>query len=241
MRPIFHFSAIVLLTTSGVRAADLEARPRPATAPALSQPFSWTGFYIGGNVGGGWAERNVTDATFGLSAGTSHGGVIGGAQGGFNYQFGNFVVGVEGDIDWAGLKTTDGGTLVPGVGTLQGSGDTRWISSLAARFGFAYDRLLFYGKAGGASVGDSATVTNLTTGTTTDVSKVNMGWLIGAGVEWSFLPNLSTKVEYNYLALRAWDFASSAPVDTFTVNRNTHLLKIGLNYRFGLDGLASRH
>lgn len=244
MREIFHFTAIALLATSGVRAADLEARPRPqparAQAEAMGQPFSWTGVYVGGNLGGAWTERNVTDSSFGLSAGTSRGGVIGGAQAGFNYQFGNFVVGVEGDIDWTGLKATEAEALVPGVGTLQGSADAQWISTLAVRFGMAYDRLLFYGKAGGALVADSAVVTNLTTGTSAAASKVNGGWLIGGGVEWSFAPNLSTKVEYDYIDSRPWDLTTSTPVDVFTINRSTQLLKIGLNYKFGLDGLRPR-
>jgi outer membrane immunogenic protein len=244
MRAIFHFTAIALLATSGVKAADLEARPRPqparVQAGTVGQPFSWTGMYIGGNVGGAWTERDVTDAIFSLSADTSRGGVIGGAQAGFNYQFGNFVVGVEGDIDWMGLKTTDAAAFVPSVGTLQGSADMQWISTLALRFGVAYDRLLFYGKAGGALVADNAVVTNVTTGTSAASSKVNNGWLIGAGVEWGFAPNLSTKVEYNYIDFRSWDLTTSAPVDVFTINRNTHLLKVGLNYQFGLDGLRPR-
>ena len=82
-------------------------------------PFTWTGFYLGGNIGGAWAEHNVSDSLFGLnfSQQTSNGVFIGGGQLGFNYQFGPMLLGIEGDFDWAGNKNNTGnGVVVPGVG-----------------------------------------------------------------------------------------------------------------------------
>jgi len=94
------------------KAADL-----PVRAPAYVAPvFSWTGFYIGGNIGGAWAQRDVTDSVLGLNFdnGTSNGVFIGGGQIGGNYQVGNFVRGVEGDFDWAANnKTTNSAGAVP--------------------------------------------------------------------------------------------------------------------------------
>src|SRR5436190_6782639 len=74
----------------------------PVKAPMvpLPPPFSWTGFYIGGNIGGAWAERHVTDTITGLDFSRSSDGVfIAGGQIGYNYQMGNFVLGVEGDFE----------------------------------------------------------------------------------------------------------------------------------------------
>jgi outer membrane immunogenic protein len=92
------------------------------------------------------------------------------------------VLGVEGEVDWTSLNATGGGVFVAGVGTLQGSADTKWVSTLAARFGVAYDRVLFYGKAGGGWAGNSATFANLTTGASVRASNTNSGWLVGARV-----------------------------------------------------------
>src|SRR2546428_420348 len=75
----------------------------------VAPPFSWTGFYIGGNIGGAWANGNVTDSLFGLSASTSRSGFIGGGQLGFNYQFTNVVLGAEWDFDWTSLNATGNG------------------------------------------------------------------------------------------------------------------------------------
>ena len=82
---------------------------------------------------------------------------------GFNYEFSNLVLGVEGDVDWTSSSATGGGVFVPGVGTLQASANTNWVSTLAGRFGVAFDRVLVYGKAGGGWTGSTANITNLTT------------------------------------------------------------------------------
>src|SRR5262245_12612603 len=79
--------AAALLISAGAKAADMPVRPA-YVAPV----FSWTGFYLGGNIGGAWARRDVDESRFGLSFGRSSDGVfIGGGQAGFNYQMGWFV------------------------------------------------------------------------------------------------------------------------------------------------------
>ena len=225
-------------------AADLSVKARPAPPPP-PPPFSWTGFYIGGNLGGAWAQgNNVTDSLFGLNFGNgnNNGVFIAGGQTGFNYQISNFVLGVEGDFDWAmNNNNTSGGVVVPGVGTFRVTSNDRWISTAAARFGMAYDRWLFYGKAGGGWVGNSGfTVTNVTTGASITASNNNTlsGWLVGAGVEWAFSGNWSTKVEYDYLGLRSQTFTAPPliPGDTFnTGNARVQTVKAEINYKFGWD------
>src|SRR3979490_1029701 len=134
----------------------------------------------------------MNDSLFGLNfdSGNNNGVFIAGGQAGFNYQFSNFVIGVEGDFDWAANNNNTGvGVVVPGVGTIQVTGNNRWISTIADRVGRAYGRVLFYGKAGGGWVGaDSFTVTNTTTGAsiTGSNSDTSSGWLVGAGIEWAF-------------------------------------------------------
>jgi outer membrane immunogenic protein len=245
-------AALASLIAGSASAADLPARPAPAAVPVFAAPiFSWTGFYIGGNIGGAWDRGNVTDTLFGLSfSNSSNNGVfIGGGQVGANYQMGSFVLGVEGDFDWAANNNNTATGIVTPAGTLSVTSNDRWVSTLAARFGFAADRVLFYGKAGGGWVGNNGfTVTNVTTATslTGTNNNSNTGWLVGAGVEWAFAFNWSAKLEYDYLGLGSQSFTTpvgflpGGAVDTFnTGNRNLQMLKLGVNYRFGWDAPVS--
>src|SRR6516165_6944257 len=102
MRKLFHTAAAVpalLALSMAANAAEVGARP-PVYAPPpgyVAPPFTWTGFYVGGNLGGAWSQRNLTDTLLGLNLSNLNdkGAFIGGGQLGFNYQFGNFVLGIE--------------------------------------------------------------------------------------------------------------------------------------------------
>lgn len=214
-------------------AADMAA-PVYKAPPVVAPSFSWTGFYIGGELGGAWANGNVTDSLFGLSVSSSHDGWLGGGVIGYNYQVNNLVFGIEGDFDGTSLRATGTGVFIPGVGTLQASAKTDWIGTIAGRVGFAADRALFYVKGGGGWVGNTASITNLTTGASVSASNTNDGWLIGGGLEYAFTPSWSGKLEYDYLGLNSWSWNSALfPGDTFTASRNISMFKVGINYRFG--------
>ena len=248
MRKLLHATAALsglLLTSLAANAADMHVKA-PPKAP-MPSPFSWTGFYLGGNFGGAWALRDVTDSVFGLNFGNSSnpGVFIGGGQVGLNYQVNSFVIGIEGDFDWAANNNnTSNGVIVPGIGlghTFQVTSNNRWITTVAARFGYAVNQVMFYGKAGGGWVGaDGFTVTDLSTGTSFTGSGRNTsgGWLVGAGFEWAFADNWSAKFEYDYLGLgsRTFTVPAGSPFfagDTFTRNnRNVQMAKVGINYRF---------
>jgi outer membrane immunogenic protein len=250
MRKLFHTAAalsVLVATSMTANAADVTARPAPYAPPPpvyAPPPFSWTGFYLGGNIGGAWANRDVTDTLLGVNFnnGNNNGVFIGGGQLGFNWQVSNFVLGFEADIDGAANNNDNTGTVfIPAVGTIQVTSNNRWITTLAARFGVTNGYWLFYGKAGGGWVGnDDFTVTNLTTGAsiTAANNNTNSGWLVGAGIEWAFAPNWSAKVEYNYLGLddRTFTVPAGSPFlagDTFTQsNRNIQMVKVGINYLF---------
>ena len=248
MHKLFHAAAALsglLVTSMTANAADVYARPYappPYVPPAYVAPvFTWTGFYLGGNLGGAWAHRDVTDSLFGVNFnnGNNDGVFIGGGQLGFNWQVNYVVLGFEWDIDGAANNNNTGTVFIPRVGVLQLTSNNRWITTLAARFGVTNGYWLFYGKAGAGWVGSGDfTVTNLTTGTSVTVSNnnSNSGWLVGAGIEWAFAPNWSAKVEYDFLGLDSRSFAVPAGFfagDTFTQsNRNIQMLKVGVNYLF---------
>ena len=239
--------AFSVLGTAVAGAADMPVKAPPPPPPPA---FSWTGFYIGANIGGAWSRNTWTDTIFltNFSNGGNNGVFIGGGQIGVNYQVGNFVIGGEWDVDWGGSNHNGPGVLIPGVGIVQISNNNRYISTGAARFGWAIDHLLLYGKAGGGWVGNNnLTVTNLTTGvsftcgtftTIPNCGNNTAGWLVGAGFEYAFTNNWTVKLEYDYLGLgnRTFIVPAGAPFlagDTFTTNnRNVQMVKVGLNYLF---------
>jgi outer membrane immunogenic protein len=249
MKRILMAGAVALVAGTQAFAADLPPpmapMPRaPAAYIPVAAPFSWTGFYIGGNVGAGWGQGNVVDSVFGANyTSGSSATFLGGGQIGGNYQFGSFVLGAEADFDWMVNNNNSGnGTTVPigGVPTvLRVSANDRWETTLAARFGYAFDHALIYGKAGGGWVGaGNFAVTNVGTGASVAFNNgnTNTGWLVGAGFEYAFTQNWTAKLEYDYLALNNASYTVTVPgvgVDTFTNGgRNVQTLTAGVNYLF---------
>jgi outer membrane immunogenic protein len=240
-RTITTLPALLLMTlTAG--AADLKLKAPPAPPPP--PPFNWSGLYIGGNVGGAWAESHWTDSLFGIDwGGSSEGRFIAGGQIGFNYQFPSspFLLGVEAQFDWVGRNGGDVTAVALGDTFTISSNDTG-IATVAARLGLAFDRLLWYAKVGGAWVGNNGfTVTNVTTGETFvgDNSHTLSGWMVGVGLEYAFIENWSMKLEYDHIGLGGETFTVPGTAiavlagDTITSDHHVDLVKFGINYRFG--------
>ncbi len=226
-------------------AADMAV---PVTAPApvrVPWVFSWTGFYAGGNIGGFWRNASATDSFNNASFGTaSEFTFMGGGQAGYNYQFTNVVIGIEGEFDGVTNTTHAGQAVTLNPTTLiQLSSSERWVATLAGRLGWAAANWLFYVKGGGAWVDNSGfTVSNIsnagpTVSVTGSGSGTQSGWLFGGGIEWAFWNNWSAKLEYDYIGLSNTSFTLPAgpvlPGDTFTLhNQNVQMVKIGINYLF---------
>jgi outer membrane immunogenic protein len=232
------------LASAPALSADMAVRPPP---PPISAPiFTWTGFYLGGNIGAGWTSTVIRESFFGAEwSRSSDARFIGGGQIGYNWQFNQFVLGIEGDIDAIANRSRSTVVTLPVLGTFaaSSSSDANWVSTIAARFGFAVDRALFYGKAGYGWVGGtgSATITNVATGATLSVGGDGNrgGWLVGGGIEYAIAHNWTLKGEYNYLATgrdRTFVVPVGAPFlvgDTFTsTGRNVSMVKFGFNYLF---------
>jgi outer membrane immunogenic protein len=236
-------------------AADLSRpAPPPVKAPYVPPPFTWTGFYIGANIGGAWAQHTVTDSFYGVTfdTETSNGRFIGGGQVGFNYEFGGgFVLGLEAEFDGiASNNSNNVGVFVTALGdTVAITSNNRWLATVAARFGWAFNNWMLYGKAGGGWVSTNGlTVTDLTTGESISSSgNTASGWLAGVGFEWAFLNNWTLKLEYDYLGLNNRTFVVPAGPqitpfeidfvgDTFSGHRNVQMVKVGLNYLFNWGG-----
>jgi hypothetical protein len=114
------------------------------------------------------------------------------------------------------------------LGPVQFSDRQKWISTVAARFGFASGRWLAYGKVGGGWAQDNAAL-NFPNGTNWASSNTNGGWLFGGGLEYGFKPNWTVKLEYDYLNLGDW---TTSTVPSVSWRRDTQIVKLGMNYKF---------
>src|SRR5437899_6299732 len=215
-------------------AADMPPRPY-TTAPAYTAPqvvYNWTGFYIGGHVGGAFAGDNSlqsSDARF-----------LGGVQAGFDYQFApNWVLGAEAQYSWLSGGNNNG-VLFP-AGTLVTGNTANQIGSVTGRFGYTWGPALLYAKGGYAwrdSNNFGVTVGGVPVGFTTNGNHRD-GYTVGTGLEYMFAPNWSAKAEYQYYNFGTTTFTTGpAPIVGVRFRDDEHTVKAGLNYRFNWGGPA---
>jgi outer membrane immunogenic protein len=224
---------LVAFATSAATAADLRAAPAYKAAPAVVAPYyNWTGFYIGAHVGGGWADKDWSSVGIPMGSHTAD-GFLGGGQIGFNWQTGPWVLGIEAQVSWADLTGDHVDLNLTGdrVHTKVNS-----LGSVAGRVGYAWDRWMLYGKIGWGWAHDKYSRTVAATGAFIDsASKTQSGWMLGIGIENGITPNWSWKLEYNYMDMGSQDLVSSIGTP-FTVDQQVHVVKLGINYRFGYGG-----
>jgi outer membrane immunogenic protein len=204
-------TSTALTTSMALISGSALAADMPVKAPMYAPPFSWSGCYIGGNVGGAWAHVDqsvVNEEDFVSRSSGRSSSFIAGGQVGCNWQFtSSWVFGVEGDFNWLDLKRSRAFGTGNRVGEdLAGSQTTklRWLTTVRARLGYAWDRSLLYLKGGlaGGDVTSSVSVVHtdgsVFSGSTSDV---RWGWTVGAGYEYAFTRTISGKLEYLHFDL----------------------------------------
>ena len=215
-----------MLAIGVAQAADIPPPVYKAPIPLPPPAFSWTGFYIGAHGGGGWSTKEWF-APDGFPEGSYNlNGFLAGGQIGYNLQSGWVVVGIEADGSWTNLKGTGicftderCTSKVTALGTITG------------RIGGTVDHALLYIKGGGAWAREKHTDVFDGFGT---ASSTRWGWIIGGGVEYAFTPNVSGKLEYNYMdfGTKLLHFTGSEDFNE-RIRQSVHAVKIGINYRFG--------
>jgi outer membrane immunogenic protein len=227
MKRILLVAAATLAIAATAQAADIRPPPPTKAPPAFIPPpiFTWAGFYLGANVGYGWADGDGTVSPPATRFTGDGDGVFGGFQIGYNWQTGAFVYGLETDFQ-----------LSAGDGTVQGGGplglranvDNEWFGTIRGRLGYAVDRWLFYVTGGGAYVHNKATGTF--GGVPFRSTETGWTWTVGGGVEWAMWQNWSAKLEYLYFAEP--DDVPRPPGTSVDGNGDTHTIRVGVNYRF---------
>jgi outer membrane immunogenic protein len=240
-------TALLVAAASPALAADL---PYKTIEPL--PPFSWTGCYAGGHVGGAQAQKYVTDpaqlvqdqflgagSTVGVTTVTAQptGSVLGG-QAGCDYQLSSWVVGFEAAVSASYMKDTVATALPLGNPGEQAALTihTDMIPSYTARFGVAMDHWLFYLKGGAAWVSDKYSLIGTFQGTPFDFEGLALraGWTAGGGIEWAVWDDWSVKLEYDY-----YDFGHSTVLMSDSVNvlsgpvdvkQTIQMVKLGVNF-----------
>jgi outer membrane immunogenic protein len=254
-----------ILGTGSAYAADL-----PVKAPVAVVPIpSWAGFYIGGNAGAGSAEGNFTLSPGGCfltgACGTPalnplrtftednlNTFFVGGAQAGYNWQTGNFVYGLEGDINYNGWNNNTNivyNLAAPLVGTFTDAVNTKlnWFGTVRGRIGVAASPTIMIFATGGLAYGQvsSSTLGVFSAGGDTyagTASSTRAGWTAGGGMEWMFLPNWSLKWEYLFIDLGKLNYTDRCIVAcgafatpqayATSVQFREQVARVGINYHF---------
>jgi outer membrane immunogenic protein len=225
-RHILLASAGVLALAGAAVAADLPSRaPPPVYVPPVPI-FTWTGAYIGGQIGYAWTTHKAYHNNYGASNGgifdepygfydsynfnNNANGVIGGAHVGYNLQINQWVVGLEGDVDGSSVSKTV--SLSPFSGyyfdyiPTTVSTNLSVQGSIRGRVGVAFDRVLLYGTGGVAFGGFNTSFrTNYGGGLFypgfyghDSFANTRVGWTAGGGIEYAVTNNWSVRAEYRY-------------------------------------------
>jgi outer membrane immunogenic protein len=239
--------AFAVLAVGPAVAADLSTPIYKALPPPMPA-FSWSGCYIGGNIGGGYAWTENTDRVNttafgdflpgqGFANPTS--GIAGGGQLGCNYQISRLVIGIEGSYLGADIKRDYNSPFGQADDVYTNKIDG--IASVVARFGWAFDNWLYYTKVGWAGAHAKLSVVDnvLPFIGAGSASNWHNGFTFGTGVEYGFTQNWILGFESNYYRFesKTYEIGGGAGLYTFTSRpRDVYTFLGRVSYKFGMGG-----
>jgi outer membrane immunogenic protein len=230
--------AITTALSGPVAAADLPLKARPEPAPSIYAP-NWSGFYIGGHVGYGQSKFTGADSAGTPQWSTKPKGFLLGFHAGHNWQVGQWVYGLEGDLStmsWNAL------TMEHGAASSQLTGHLGGLASIRGRLGWAFDRTLIYATGGVAWAQWNGI------GASTPISfgspKITTGAVAGGGIEWKYSPNLSLRLEGLQYWINKTQFQANS--SGYAKIKTVSVVRLGASWHFdgggwGKGPVASRY
>jgi outer membrane immunogenic protein len=227
-------AAVGLSASQVASAADLARKaPPPAYVPPAPAPYLWTGCYVGGNIGGAWANVDVSNVATGGSVSENNSGVAGGGQIGCDYQAGAWVFGFRDMFDATSLSKSTTFSTIPFTGTADSR--TNWFDTLTVRGGYlVVPNVLLYAQGGAAWTNTHVTFFNGPGAQIGELSNDRTGWTVGAGAEWIFAPHWSVFAEYNFMGFgtRSAAFTACGGSCVLSAKANIQDALVGVNYKF---------
>jgi len=232
-------------------AADMALKAPPPPPPPQ---FSWTGCYVGGNLGYGWGNsdgfNSTATTTFAGTAipvvgpvypGVNLNGIVYGAQIGCNYQINQWVVGVEGDWDGTVTHQGQGFTVNPGINPAAvGQTAEQWQSTIRGRLGWTgwNNRTLIYATGGVAVMQvDSNQFLGAPGVAFNNQSDTPWGWTVGGGVEYAVTDWFLVRAEYLYIRIPTYTTFTTGPFlggppSPLTNGITENVVRVGMSYKF---------
>lgn len=261
----YQFTPEVIASVMPTKAVKAPRSFIPAT--------NWTGFYVGGFLGGAYGRTDIAFLTTPLTAGSKPWvfGGLGGGEVGYNRQFNNWVVGVEGDVGATNAHGSQtAGTIFIGnpafpaaftSGLYSAQDKTNWMATATGRVGYAMGRTLYYVKGGGAFEDSTVSATCFAPGIALppaastqpctnqanvatggfSTSRTRVGWTLGFGTEFDLGKNWSAKTEYDYLSFGRHTATATDGTTIMTDRANISQVKVGVNYRFAPAALVAKY
>ena len=249
MKKFLLVSTFLLSAAPALHAADLPTKA--GYQPAPPAPWSWSGFYVGGTVGGGWGNfdnaASAYDLRFPLS--TNGSGVVAGLYGGYNFiLYDRLLLGIETDFAWANIRGGGefGGHLDLPHGSIPWAAEANnrlgWIGTTRGRLGYAFGPVLVYGTGGlayghvetnGVGVLGSSSI-HSSHAVPFSGSSTKTGWTAGAGVEWAITPNVLARLEYLHydLGTSEWFVPNTNNIVKVSTDANGNIVRAGVGYKF---------
>lgn len=228
-------SAVAL--TSAASAADLTL---PDVPPVMMEPplvYDWSGIYGGVHAGWAFGKLDATDDFGDPFEFDLEGPIVGGQIGG-NIQFGNFVLGVEGDLSLANAEDDVDLNVLGGLLAVNADAETKWMATLRGRAGFAFNRFLVYGTGGlaAAHVETDVDLFILGFGSSDSDDATHVGWTAGGGVESMVTEHITLGLEYLYADFGeeeySYDFFGGGIAVDGEADLTSHLVRGKVNFKF---------
>jgi outer membrane immunogenic protein len=238
MKKSFLCSAALIVLAGAASAADMPTKMPLKAAPPIA--YDWNGFYLGGYYADSLDQTRATSSITPGTAQVNQYGLGFGVTAGYNWQFDpRWLVGLEGDIGYLGINRTEqdwDDNILVGI-------KTDWYGTARARLGYVTGPSVLYATGGAAFVHETETfggnaVAGAAAAPATAFSTTKTGWTAGGGIETKLSHNWSAKTEYLYIDAGSSSFGANVfgVTQTATFQNRFHVLKTGLNYKFGGPG-----